>query len=159
LASSFPLCSFLIQPIDRSPIFVATRLRDKLRWSMRMLFKLRDIIVFSLVIVFPVGEQRIVLVSAIAGGQNEVPRPPPETHLDIATQFQATFCPRFGRLQCIVCFACTRVGGVSGGRWLKLTSDVLSLRSSTCHDRGREMPFGSVPPPDTQPRSCEYRPF
>ena len=89
LAPSFPLSSFFVQPIDRRPILVTVRQCDELRWSMRMFFGLRDIIGFFLIVVLPVGEQRMVLVTAMGGSENGVPHSPPNAHLDITTQFNA----------------------------------------------------------------------
>jgi len=70
--SSFPFGSFFVQPIDRRPVLIAMRQRDQFRWPMRMFFEVRDIVCFCLVITFPVGEQRMTLVSATASCENRV---------------------------------------------------------------------------------------
>jgi hypothetical protein len=66
LVSSFPFSSFFVQPVDRCSILVAVRQRDQFRWFMGVFFEMRDIVRLSLVIVFPVGEQRMALTSAAA---------------------------------------------------------------------------------------------
>lgn len=66
LMSSFPFSGFFVQPVDRCSILVAVRKCDQLWWSVRMFFEVRDIEGLSLVIVFPVGKQRISLVSVTA---------------------------------------------------------------------------------------------
>jgi len=58
----------------------------------RIFFELGDIIGFSLVIVFPVREERVVLVSEMASCENTASAPSFIAHLDITMRFQGAYC-------------------------------------------------------------------
>jgi len=63
LMSPLPFSGFFVQPVDGCPILVAVGQCDQFRWSTRMFLKVRDVVRFPVVFVFPVGEQRVALVS------------------------------------------------------------------------------------------------